>query len=342
MDRRESAKARLGDFHGTRWIVPLLVALAIGRITSSPCRAANPGTDAPPPAPIPIQVEPAQSVPPNPSKPVRRGWFGLPPLSELLDDSAEDESTYFPEAEDDPRQPDIRKPGPDTANFPNSPYTLRQGRFYLEVSPLVLSGPSNHSPATYNAEALLRFGLTDRTELRLFTNGLTAFRGFRKQSGSFGFSPLAVDFKMNFWKQNDEYFIPAVGLETFLQTNTGSAGFNQNTQVGINLLFDHALPYDLLFEWNIGLASDPGLRNTTIFEVVLQWAFQKEIFDGFDIFYQGYLNGAPVPRFGDGVVMGAGALWAPNRRIAFWGSYNFGVTVDAPTTLVQIGSALAF
>jgi hypothetical protein len=260
----------------------------------------------------------------------------------LLDDSTDDPSTYFPDEDEDPRRPDIRAPGPDTANFPNSPYTLRQGRIYVEASPLVLSGPSDHSPATYNFEALFRLGLTDRTEFRIFTNGLTAFRKYHRQPGSFGFSPLAFDFKTNFWKQNDSYWIPAAGLEVFLQTNTGSAGFNQNTQVGINLLFDHALPYDVLFEWNIGLASDPDLSNTSIFEVVFQWALQKEIFEGFDLFYQGFVNGSPIPRAGDGVVMGGGAIWAPNRRIAFWGSYNFGVTAEAPTTFVQIGSAVAF
>jgi hypothetical protein len=292
--------------------------------------------------PEPIPANPDQALAPNPPKTTRRGWFGLPPLDDLLDDTYEDESTYFPEADDDPRKPDIRTPGPDTANFPNSPYTLRQGRFYLEVSPLILSGPSNHSPATYNAEALFRFGLTDRTEFRLFTNGLTAFRKYHRQPSSFGFAPLAVDFKTLFFKQNDDYWIPAVGLETFLQTNTGSVGFNQNAQVGINLLLDHRLPRDFLLEWNIGIASDPDLQNTAIFELVVQWALQKELFEGFDVFYHGFLNGSPVPRAGDGIVMGGGAIWAPNRRIAFWGSYNAGVTPDSPTTFVQLGAAVAF
>ena len=287
----------------------------------------------------PPAIEPSGS---SGQRPTRRGWFGLPPLEELLDDTVEDESTYFPDAGEDPRQPNIRIPGPDTANFPNSPYTIRQGRFYLEVSPLILSGPSNHSAPMYNAEALFRFGLTNRTEFRIFTNGLTAFRRYHRKPGSIGFAPLAFDFKTNFFKQNDRYWIPAVGMETFLQTNTGSVGFNQNAQVGINLLMDHSLPYDFLFEWNVGIASDPDLRNTAIFEFVLQWALQKELFEGFDVFYHGYLNGSPIPRAGDGLVMGGGAIWAPSRRFAFWGSYNFGTTPDSPTTLVQLGTAVAF
>jgi hypothetical protein len=271
-----------------------------------------------------------------------RGWFGLPPLSELLDDDVEEDPNDTDDEKDNPRRPNIKEPGPDTANFPNSPYTIRQGRFYLEVSPLFLSGPSNGSPPTYNAEGLFRFGLTDRTEFRVFSNGLTAFRQVGRSRGSTGFSPLAFDLKSNLWKENKTYHIPAAGFEAFLQTNTGSIGFNQNTQVGFNLLFDHTLPYDVLFEWNVGIASDPSLRQTSVFEVVVQWAFQREIVEGFDIFYHGYLNGSANPRLGDGLVMGAGGIWTITQRFAVFGSYNGGITSDAPTSILQLGGAVAF
>ena len=278
------------------------------------------------------------------------GPLGLPPLSELLsDDLAEDEegrpdygdSTYFPDARNDPTEPDIRKPGPDTANFPNSPYTLRQGRFYVEVSPVFLSGPSAGSPRTYNAEFLLRYGLTDRVELRLFGNGPTAERG---RYASSGFAPLAWDLKVNFWKENRKHWIPAVGLEAFILTPTGSPGLNQGTQPSLNLLFDHTLPFEILFEWNVGFVGDPSpnSKNGSVLEPAVQWAFQREVFEDFDIFFQGYFNGPTLPRFGDGIVLGGGAVWALNTRLSLFGSYNAGVTEAAPDTIFQFGGAVAF
>src|SRR5581483_11112897 len=81
----------------------------------------------------------------SPAGPTKaRGPFGLPPISELLSDTPppDDESAEFPDEERDPDAPDIREPGPDTANFPNSAFTLPQGRYYVEVSPVFLSGPS--------------------------------------------------------------------------------------------------------------------------------------------------------------------------------------------------------
>ena len=116
---------------------------------------------------------------------------------------------------------DVGNPGPDIANFPNSPFTLSQGRFYLETSPVFLSGPSRGTAATYNAEFLLRYGLTDRVELRLFSNGPTFERG---RYAANGMAPLAWDIKTNLWRENRKYHMPAVGLEVFLLTPSGSEG----------------------------------------------------------------------------------------------------------------------
>ena len=70
---------------------------------------------------------------------------------------------------------DIRDPDPDTANFPNGAYTLPKGRLYIENSPLGLYGASRNGnqPRTYQWEYLIRYGLTDNLEFRLFSNGLT-------------------------------------------------------------------------------------------------------------------------------------------------------------------------
>ncbi len=256
------------------------------------------------------------------------------------DDEDEGESIYFPDARRDPSKVDIRTPGPDIANFPNGAYTLRQGRFFIESSPLFLSGASAGSAKTYNAEVLLRYGLTDRVELRLFSNGPTAERGNFAASGM---APLAWDIKVNLWRENRKRHIPAVGLEVFLLTASGSKKLNQGTQPSVNLLFDHTLPYGFLLEWNIGIVGDPSPNNRfSSIEPAVSWALQREIFEDFDIFFQGYLNGPTLPRYADGVELGFGAVWALNRRLAIYGSYNEGVSKAAPNVLAQLGAALAF
>jgi hypothetical protein len=286
------------------------------------------------------QADSTDSDPAPGQRSAPRGPFGLPPLSELLDDSPEEDSAQFPEARDDPTQPDIRKPGPDTANFPNSPFTLPQGRLFIETSPLFYSGRSVGSPRTYNAEFLIRYGLTDRVELRFFGNGPTFERG---RDAASGFGPLAWDLKMNFWKENQKYHIPAVGLEVFILTPTGSPGLNQNVQPSLNLLFEHTLPFGFELEWNVGIVGDPSPNNNfSQLEPAAAWALQHEIVEDFDVFFQGYFNGPTLPRFGDGVVLGAGAAWAVNHRLAIFGSCNGGVTKAAPSILGQFGFALAF
>jgi hypothetical protein len=255
----------------------------------------------------------------------------------------DNESTYFPELRGEtPAVPDIRTPGPDLANFPNSPYTLPSGRAYVETSPVFLSGPSSSSPAIYNAEFLLRYGLTDRTELRMFGNGPTAQWG--RPNSPDGFAPLAWDLKVNFWPEDPACFLPAAGLEVALLTPTGTPGLNQGFQPIVNLLFDQTLPGEFLLETNVGFAGEPvdNDTSTTQLEPIVQWALQRELFEDFDLYFHGYFNGSAVPRFGDGIVLGGGAIWAVNARLALFANYNAGVTTDSPTTLFQLGGAFAF
>jgi hypothetical protein len=269
-----------------------------------------------------------------------RPFLGFP-IGKLLDDSPEDEE----EDGDPPRRksykrPDIREPGPDTANFPNSPHTLPQGRAYIETSPVFLSGPSRGTPPTYNAEFLLRYGLTDRVELRLFGNGPTFETG---PLGSNGLGPIAYDIKTSLWKENKDYHIPAVGLEVFLLTPSGSKRLNQGTQPSITLLFAHTLPFEIVLEWNVGLVGDPSPNNNfSAIEPAAAWAFEREIFTDFFFFLQGYFNGPTLPRYGDGVELGGGVRWALTDRLAIWASYNGGVSKEAPTTIFYLGGAMAF
>ena len=158
-----------------------------------------------------------------------------------------------------------------------------------------------------------------------------------------GFAPLAWDFKTNLWKENKKYHIPAVGLEVFLLTPSGSPRINQGTQPSINLLFAHTLPFDISLLWNVGLVGDPSPNNNfSAIEPAAAWAFEREIFKDFYGFLQGYFNGPTLPRFGDGVELGGGVRWTLTKRFAIWASYNGGVSKEAPTTIFYMGGAMAF
>jgi hypothetical protein len=145
------------------------------------------------------------------------------------------------------------------------------------------------------------------------------------------------------WKENREYHIPAVGLEAFILTASGSKSLNQGTEPSINLLFKHTLPFDIFLEWNVGMVGDPSPNNKlAAIEPAAAWAFERELVDGVTFFFQGYFNGPTLPRYADGVVLGVGVEWKLTKRFAMWTSYNLGVSHDAPTDIFYMGGAMAF
>jgi hypothetical protein len=175
-----------------------------------------------------------------------------------------------------------------------------------------------------------------------------------------GFSPLAFDFKANFWEEHTRYHIPAMGAEIYLQTTFGSPAFNSGTQPSINLLFDQTLPLDVNFDYNLGIAGVQNGLGQTKFQFSFQWSFQHEVVRGFDIFFEGFYNESPLPRLiqfrslrhfqnlaaeatiPTVTVLGVGAIWTVNDRLAVFGSYNFGVTPASPRTIALLGFAVAF
>jgi hypothetical protein len=250
---------------------------------------------------------------------------------------------------------DIRDPDPDTANFPNGAYTLPKGRLYIENSPLGLYGASQsgNQPRVYQWEYLIRYGLTDNLEFRIFSNGLTAEGGQGAQPAITGYSPLAFDFKANFWEENTKYHIPAMGIEVYLQTSLfGSSALNLGTQPSINLLFDQSLPFGVGFEYNFGITGAQNNLGQIAYQFSYQWSFQREVVKDFDVFVHGFYNAAALPRlsqFQDAsratipnvTVVGFGGIWTVNNRLSLFGSYNFGVSFDAPTTIALMGFAVA-
>jgi hypothetical protein len=252
--------------------------------------------------------------------------------------------------------PNVQDPGPDMANFPNSAFTIPRGAAHIEFSPVTLSGPTDNNGPNYSTQFLLRYGLTDRLEVRMF--GIGFFALFNSPQKTTGFAPIAFDMKTNLWRESRNHLIPAAGLEVYLQTEFGSPALRSGLQPGLSLLFDHTLPLNINFEWNIGVngAEKPIGRlhdspngplnfvhtpEENTLELNLQWALQRRFFKKLDVFTHGFLNGSAIPNVADGITVGGGAIWLMNPRLSLFGSYNAGLTKDAATTFFLLGFAYA-
>ncbi|MFO0896889.1 MAG: hypothetical protein U0836_05590 [Pirellulales bacterium] len=281
--------------------------------------------------------------------------FLFPFLYKLIDENSWDQNAdpVIAQAERIARRGeiDISDPGPDTVNFPNSPFTLPKGRLYFENSPFGYYGGPPGASNTFQWEFLLRYGLTDNLEFRIFSNGLTIESNPTPASG---FSPIVFDLKLHLWEENKRYFLPAVGLEVYIQSGFGSPAFDSGTQPALSLLLDQTLPFGIEFNYAFSMT---GLRDSIeaiVYQFGFQWAFQRELTDKVDVFVHGFYNDSAEPRLPGpdppipGLVIpnvnvvGAGALWTINDRVAAWGSCNAGTTTDAPPIIGLAGFALAF
>jgi len=263
-------------------------------------------------------------------------------------------------AKDPDAWPNISEPGPDMGDFPNSAFTLPKGRVYVEFSPATYSTADRQSPASYFAPFLLRYGLTDAVELRLFGNGLTHVAG---TTPSTGLSPLNVDMKIHLWNDRKEWLIPAASLEVYVQTVWGSSQFNSGWQPSLNMNFDLPITKKLNLEWTLGYT---GVRdainivtgerfvprhgflvpllhraNLSTFQLAAQWAVEYDVNDQLQVFVHGFHNGAILFQQGAGEMVGAGLFWKFSPRLTGFGSLNAGLSPNLPSFAPQIGFAVA-
>lgn len=259
-----------------------------------------------------------------------------------------------------PAWPNIEEPGPDLGDFPNSAYTLPRGKAYIEYAPFSLEGPDEQTPSSYSTPFLLRYGLTDDVEFRVFGSGYTSVYG---KNPIDGFSPIAFDFKIHCWDDRKEWLIPAMSLEVYLQTNFGTKAFSGGWQQSLNLNFDLPITKKTNIEWTIGYTGVQdavnvvtGARfiprhrikvegihreNLNVNMVSVQWAVEQELTDKLEVFYHGYFNGSVLFQQGAGTMMGVGLFYKFSPRLMGFGSMNFSLTESLPPFFGQVGFALA-
>lgn len=235
------------------------------------------------------------------------------------------------------------------ASYPDSPFTLPRLGFYFETSPLNMASPTESTPLRYNWSILARFGITDNIEARLYANGLTVDAG--SQPTTVGFSPLTFDTKVHLTQHFWKHFNFALGLEAYVQTNWGSAGFTSGIQYSINMLVEHQLPWKLSFEWNLGFVRALDHTGDQVFVPTLQAALQRPLTEDLAIFLQSYTNANTVagialsqePGRGAqrGTVLGTGLRWTVTDRWVLFGSFNLGFGPLAPLLSGNLGVAVS-
>jgi hypothetical protein len=231
----------------------------------------------------------------------------------------------------------ISNPGPDLANFPNSAFTLPQGRAYVELAPFNYSRRSaSGSPTQWNAGYLLRYGLTNDFELRLLSDGYTSQRG---PDGASGMSPQTFDFKWHVSDENKDSHLPAFGIEVAVQTDLASRGLRERTQPALSLNFDQTLPLDIAFEYNIGVFTQDSEDGKRQAQGAFSWALQKEVVTDVAFFVNGYTNtGEGHPES----AVGAGLQWTPTSRLALFTNLSGGLTQATSKFSALFGFAVAF
>jgi hypothetical protein len=231
---------------------------------------------------------------------------------------------------------DIADPGPDTANFPNSPLTLPKGRSYIESVPGTFSlAGRDGTPASWSWPFLMRTGLTDTCELRILSQGPTVLAGAPGAPAQEGFAPLVFDIKVHLWGDADQLFVPIVGVEAAVLTGIASKPFDVGTEPNLILLVDHRLPGDWLLEWNAGLYGIGGEGIPDLLSLPnlgVQWALQKQVTEAVAVFYQGFYNAAGIPFFPSNLVSGLGVQWNIGQRFTVYTSYNWSLdTLGSPS-----------
>jgi hypothetical protein len=246
--------------------------------------------------------------------------------------------------------PDIRHPGPDLANFPNSSFTLPRRAVYLETTPFNMASASDLGPMGYNWEVFVRVGIIDNIEARIYSGGVAVDDG--SQPTNVGFLPVTVDTKMHIVHRFWRHFNFSLGLEGYVQTTWGSPSFTQGNQYSVNVLVDHSLPWKLSFQWNLGFVRAIDGEGDQVFVPTFQAALQWNFNDDLAIFLQSYRNAAALPRTtlargvatGDerATLFGAGLQWAFRDRWALFGSFNVGFGSLAPQLSGSTGFAVSF
>ena len=239
-------------------------------------------------------------------------------------------------------KPSIVYPGPDTENFPLSPFTLPPGHIYWENYPLYFELPNKQESYTYYCPFLLRFGMAKNIELRFSGAGLTSQHFSFSRHNTIGFSPLEIGIKVRGYGTQEMQWAPSLGIEAAIIPPLASTNLADSTQYRISALFYNSFTEKLSLEWNIGTYSlqDTKLNKKNFFALIC-WALEYDLSEYIGFFFEGLYTSAKQPIYPTTLLLGAGFLSNITSRICIYGSYNWPV-FNKGSELVNFGYAIAF
>jgi hypothetical protein len=238
--------------------------------------------------------------------------------------------------------PDITNPGPDTENFPLSPFTLPQGRVYWESFPLYFELLNSIKPYTYYWPFLLRLGVTDILELRFSGLGLTAQYGIDSQQQITGFSPVEIGIKLHLYGTPAMRWAPSCGIEAAIIPPLASKKFKDATQFRITALFYHTFTKQLSLEWNIGTYSNSFKHEQKRkFFALMSWALEYDILKHIGFFIEGLYDSQKNKSCHSTMLLGIGFISNITKRICIYGSYNWPIHHNG-FDVANLGFAVAF
>lgn len=238
------------------------------------------------------------------------------------------------------RLPNIREPGPDAPDFPDSPYTVPPGIVYLETS-LTLVTMDWPRLREYATATLIRIGLVEDWELRLSSPGLIVRVG--PPDSTSGFGPITIGAKHHLFNGSEDECWPAVGLIMQITTRTGADAFRPGiAEPAIFCNFDHTLPWGMEFEWNAGVSLRRNEAGHSQLQAQLLFALTRPLGEELRLFAHGFFF-VPASSGNDAeLVIGPGVLWIISDRVAMDASISFGLTEESPDAIARIGVSLAF
>jgi hypothetical protein len=243
------------------------------------------------------------------------------------------------QAAEDRAQPNLREPGPDTPDFPDSAFAVPLGVTYLETSLTQEKAKDIDRTRTLSTATLLRYGIAPNWELRLSSDGWLRERSANGRRSGVG--DLAVGFKRHF--SAEKRGRPAMGLIAQVKLPTGASAFsNGKTEAFASLNFDKTLPGDVELEWNIGmswLAEDGGGH---FIQGNLLWVLGKKLNDRWGVFVDGFADVPSAPGERSVAVVGPGVSYFVNDRMAIDVSVHCGLTKESPHRIVRLGLQFAY
>ena len=236
--------------------------------------------------------------------------------------------------------PTLREPGPDSPDFPDSAFTVPPGVVYVETS---ITHETSKGPRfrDYSTDTLVRVGMCENLELRISNPGLIHQDG--PVDDTTGFGPTTFGFKRHIWAEDERSGLPAIGVIAQVTTPTASAGFdNGAAEPTVYFNFDHSLPADFAFEWNLGISWLKGSDGERFLQGEVLWVLSRELADELEGFVHGIVDFPAGSGEQEELVVGPGMLWFVSGRLALDFSYNFGLTAQSPHRIVRFGLSMAF